>query len=220
VASRGKEEGATFTIDMSSKIKFHHITILKHCVVTIVGRVVCGNVIQGTTRGECNTSFQAIFLNKFPIHILNLGAQIDQFDPRFDDALCELANLCLVVSCVRACLGKRGLIFLNKNEEPVCEPPLRDEHHCICLWKVTPIPFFLHLSYAKHFLSILRTNERVEKKKRRNTPRRKFGFLLQGISPQETTQRLVVMGVTFVHRDRNLRYPQGGGSGLKERKRL
>jgi len=53
-------------------------------------------------------------------------------------------------------------------------------------------------------------------RKNRNTPRRKFGFLLQGIGPQETTQRLVVMEVTFVHRDRNLRYRQGGGSGLKE----
>ena len=158
-----KRGGATFTIDMGSKIKFHHITILKHCVVTIVGRVVCGNVVQGTTRGERNPSFQAIFLNKFAIHILNLGAQIDQFDPRFDDALRELANLCLVFSCVSACLGVKEGVFLNKNEEPVCEPPLRDEHHCICLWKVTPIPFFLHLSYAKHFLSFLRTNERGEK---------------------------------------------------------
>mmetsp|Transcript_3404 Transcript_3404/g.8110 ORF Transcript_3404/g.8110 Transcript_3404/m.8110 type:complete len:311 (-) Transcript_3404:150-1082(-) len=81
------------SLDLDTEIHLHDIVILQDSVVTRVGCVMGGNMIQRAARGKADSSFQTVFLNEFAVLVFQLSTKIGQLDSRFAQRLCIVSNL-------------------------------------------------------------------------------------------------------------------------------
>mmetsp|Transcript_4804 Transcript_4804/g.13864 ORF Transcript_4804/g.13864 Transcript_4804/m.13864 type:complete len:215 (+) Transcript_4804:2994-3638(+) len=80
-------------IDLRSKVYFHHIVVLQHRLVPLVGRPVRCNMVQRAPCRKCNAGLEPVLLDQLPTTFLQLLAHIDQKNAGLGDALYVRANL-------------------------------------------------------------------------------------------------------------------------------
>jgi hypothetical protein len=101
------------SVDLSSKIDFHHIIILEHCLITRVGGVVSSAVVDTAASREGNTLLDSIRFNQPPVCVFYCFADVNKLHPRPNHFLGHFADLAVALSSFTQVihLGRSEFVF-------------------------------------------------------------------------------------------------------------
>ena len=96
---------------MRAEVDLADVVILQHCLVSGVGRVVRGAVVNGAARREGQTGLEAVLHDRAASDALQLLTYLDHGHPRLDPLLHVLTGLQVRWGSVVRSQGPQGAIW-------------------------------------------------------------------------------------------------------------
>lgn len=93
-------------LDVCPEVDLADVVIAEHCIVSGIGSVMRGNVVQRAPRRKCDSRLKAFFWCQFSVVVLQLLANVDQSATGLDDSLGKAPHLTLHLRCLSQTLKR------------------------------------------------------------------------------------------------------------------
>ncbi len=111
------------TFNMDTKIDLANVAVLKHYLVSSVGRVMCRYMVQRAAGGECNTRFETVGFHQVTSSVFDQLADLRHGHARFDSAASILADLAMHLCSSSSIVVLIKILFLQRAFFLVRRPP-------------------------------------------------------------------------------------------------